>query len=182
MQASGHQFLAGAVGAHYEHPGIRGRHLADHFADMRHRRGLPYHLLTEDFLLQNPGLLHQSGLVRSVLDGDEDSVEVQRLLNEVERPLLDAIDGGGDVAVAGNHYHFGVHAVLLEFLQHLDSVHLRHLYITENNVIMLLLRHFHGGAPVLGRIHGISLIRHYLRQGVADGTFIVNNEYLHLTK
>ena len=68
-------------------------------------RGLPYHLLAIDFLFEDAGFLHQGGLVGGVLDGDEYAVEVQGFLYEIESTLLDAVDGGGDVPVPGNHYH-----------------------------------------------------------------------------
>ena len=66
---------------------------------MENRSGLADHLLSKNLLLEIGVLGNDLGALSRVLDGDENPVEVKRLLDEIESPLLDTFYGSVDVAV-----------------------------------------------------------------------------------
>ena len=148
---------------------------------MLHGLGFPDHLLAVDLLLELAVLLDYADLVGSVLDCDQDPVQVEGLLYEIERAFLDAFHGGFNVAMAGDHYHGGVYAVSYQFLQDFRPIHTRHLDVAENNVEPFLIHLGECGRPVLGDIHFITLVAQDLFQRIPDGPFVVNNQNLHTT-
>ena len=99
VKASGHEFLSRTVRAGDENPGISRSDLLYHFTQMENRSGLADHLLSENLLLEIGVLGNDLGALGRVLDGDENPVEVERLLDEIESPLLDTFYGSVDVAV-----------------------------------------------------------------------------------
>ena len=66
---------------------------------MENRSGLADHLLAEDLLLQVRVFGNDLCALGSVLYRDKNPVEVKRLLDEIESPLLDTFYGCVDVAV-----------------------------------------------------------------------------------
>ena len=181
MQAAGHELLSGAVGAEDEDPGVRSRDLVYHLAYVPHGLGTAHHLLAVDLLLEDPGLRHEVGLVAGVLDRDEYAVEVQRLLDEVEGALLDALHGGVYVSVAGDHHHGGLYPGFHEFAEHLYSVHPGHLYVAEDDVVFFLVSSLEAFFAVLGGLHRIAFVGEDLLQRIADGPFVIDYQYLHNT-
>ena len=180
VDALGHQFLSGAVGAGDEDAGLGGGHLADHFLEVGHRHGFSHHLPAVDFLFEDFGFLDQIGLVRGILQGDEDAVQVQRLLDEIEGAFLDTVHGRGDIGVAAYHDDGGLDAFLDDFYQHLGAVHLRHLDVAEDGVVLLLLGFLQAFQPVFGRFYLIIFHLQNLLEGVADGALIVYNQNFHV--
>ncbi len=140
---------------------------------------LSHHLLAIDLLLEDLGLGDEVGLVRRVLDGDEDPVQVQGFADEIERTLLDAVHGRVDIGVAGDHDHRRLHPVLDEFLEHFRAVHPGHLDIAEDGVVLLFFRHRGGVGAVFGRIHLVSFHLQDLLEGVPDGAFVIDYQNLH---
>ena len=115
MQGTGHELLAGTVGAGNEDAGVGWRHLGNDVADVADGLALANHLLAIDFFLEDFVLFHQVHPFGGVLDGDQDAVQVQGLLDEVEGTLFHAIHGGVDVAVTGNHDDGGFNSFLFQF-------------------------------------------------------------------
>ena len=158
MQAPGHQFLSGAVGAGDQHPGIGGGHLRDDVADLLQGSGRTHHLLAVNLFLEDLVVLHQRGALGRVLDRNKYAVQVERLGYVVECTALDAVDGGFQVTVAGNHHHGGIDTLLPHVVQHFVAVLDGHLDIAENHVIMLLGQHLDAGCAILRQIHVITLV------------------------
>ena len=181
MQVAGHELLAGAVRPGDEHAGVRRGDFVYHLPDMQHRSRLAYHVRAIDPLFQYLVLAGKSLALGGVLDGDEYAVEVERLLHEVERPLLDALHGSVDVTMSGNHHHGSVHAHLHEFVQHLDAVHTWHLDVAEYHVELFLLDFGYGGSPVFGDVGIIAFICKYLLERVADSSLVIYYKYSHFT-
>ena len=149
---------------------------------MGDRRSLSYHLLSIDLLLQNLCLLDQGGLVSCILDRDQNTVQVERLLNKIEGSLLDAFDRSSDVCMAGNHYYRRFNPVGDQFRKHLDTVHPGHLDVAENGIVLFLLRHFASGSPVFSGLNFISFHLENLFERIPDGPFVVNYQYFHNCK
>ena len=181
VQAAGDQFLAAAVRTGDQHAGVGRGDLGDHLAYVLHCLGLADHLLAVHLLLENLGLGDERGLVRRVLDGDQDAVEVQGLLDEIEGALLDAVHRGVDVPVAGNHDHGGVSALLLEVLQDFHTVHVGHLDVTENDIEMLFAGHFQADGAVFGRFYLVPFVGEDFLERIADRPFVVDDQDLHNT-
>ena len=179
METPGHQFLSRTIRPHNQHPRVGRRHLRDDVLHVADRLRLPYHLLSIDLLLEGLVLRDDRGLLRSVLDRYQDPVQIQRLLDVVKGSLLDAFHSGVNVTVSGNHDDGGVDALGHHLVQHLGTVHPRHLDVAEDHVVLLLVHHREGCHSVLRHIHFIALVTQNLLQGVPDGSFIINNQYLH---
>ena len=179
MEAAGDEFLAGSVGTGDQDAGVGRGDLFDHVADVADAFGLTHHLLPIDLLLEDLGLGDEVRLVGGVLEGDQDAVQVQGLADEVEGSLLDAVHGGVDVRVAGDHHDRGLDAVGNELLEDFGAVHAGHLDVTEDRVILLFFRHFTRVGAVFGGIHLVILHLQDLLQGIPDGPLVVNNQNLH---
>ena len=65
-------------------------------------------------------------------------VDVERLEQVVERPLLHGRDGRGDRAVAGDQDHLGVGQVVLGRAQNLQAVDVVHHQVGDDDVELLL--------------------------------------------
>ena len=102
---------------------------------MLYRCGFAYHLLSEHFLLQIGVFGDDLRALRRVLDGNQYTVEVQRLLDEIESAFLYTFYGRFNVAVAGNHDDGRVNAVLAELFQHFRTLHVGHLDVAENHIV-----------------------------------------------
>ena len=141
--------------------------------------GFADHFLSIDFLFQDLGLADQRGLVRRIFQGDENPVQIQRLLDEVEGPFLDAGNGNIDVRMAGNHDHRAFHSVPQQGFQDFDAVHAGHFDVAENGIEFFLFGFFNAFGAVLG---GLDLVLFHLQdflEGVADGPLVVNNQNSH---
>ena len=125
---------------------------------------LSHHLLPEHLFLQVCVFRDDFRTLGGVFDGDKYSVEVQRLLDEVESAFLDAFYSRVDVPVSGNHYDSRVDAVFLQLLQHFRTFHIRHLDITENDIVPLFSGHIQCRRAILGGIHGVTFVGQYLFQ------------------
>ena len=157
MEVPGDEFLARAVRAQNEHPGIGGSHPVDDVTDVLNCIGFAYHLLPVHLFLEYLGLLYETAPLGSVAKGNLYAVHIlKRLLNEIEGALLYALHGCVYIAVAGNHYHGRIHALLTKPVQHLQTVHIRHLNVAEDGVIVLLDSHGQSLLSVLCGLHIVS--------------------------
>ena len=132
-----------------------------------------------NLLFQSLVLGDYRSLLGGVLDRDQNPVQVQRLLDEVKRAFLDAFHGCVDVSMAGDHHNGRIYALGDHLVQHLGSVHSRHLDVTENHIVPFLVHHRKGGRAVLGHIHIVALVTQNLLKGIPDGPLVINNQYLH---
>ena len=180
VEVTRHEFLAGTVGADDQHAGVGGRHLRDHLANVLHRGGIADHVGAVHLLLERLVLGGQHHPVSGVLDRDQDAVQVQRLLDEVEGAQLDAVHGGLDVGVAGNHHHGGVQAHFHEFREHLGAVHPGHLDVAEDDVVFLLFNLLERHEPVFGGIDFVAFVAEDLPQRIADRPLVVYDQNFHL--
>ena len=83
-----------------KYPRVGRSHLLYHCPDLVDGRRLTYDFLTIYLLLKNACLLYQRHLVSCILEGDENTVQVQWLLNEIKGALLDTVNSRVDVSVA----------------------------------------------------------------------------------
>ncbi len=179
VQVARHKLLARTVRPGDQHPCISRRHLVYHLPDALHRGGLSYHVGTVDFLFEHLVLAGESLALGSVLDGDQDTVEIKRLLHEVESPFLDALHCRVYVAMAGDHHHGGIDPHLHEFVKHFDAVHSRHLDVAEYHIKLFFLDFAYRIRPVLSGVGIIPLIGEDLFERVADSSLVINYKYSH---
>ena len=180
MQALGYQFLAASVCSENEHSCIGLGNLAYHLAYVFDCSRMSNHLLPEYLLFEYLGLAYESCLVGRIFYCNQYAVEVQRLLNKVERAQLDAFHSRFNVGVSGNHHDRGVNTHFLYFCQKFGSVQVRHLYVAENHVIMLFCHHLQSDCAILGGIRQVILIFKNTLQSRAYSPFIVNYQYPHI--
>ena len=179
VEVLGDELLAAAVGPGDEHARRGGGHLGYHVLEMPYSLRAADYVLAIDLFLEDAGLGHEVGLVRRVLYGDEDAVDVRRLADEIEGALLDAGHGGLQVAVAGKHDDGALDPVGDKPVQHFDAVHLGHLYIAYNSVEFLLRGLCYRFNAVLSRLHGVVLHFEDVLDGVAYRFFVIDNQNLH---
>ena len=180
VQTAGHQLLAGAVGPLDQHARRRRRHFRDYIPDMLHRSRLPYHPRSaEDLFLQHLVLGGEGRLVSGVLDGDKDSVQIQRFLDEIESAFLDAVHGSADIGVAGDHHYRAVHFLFRKFGKHFRAVHNGHLDIAENHVVVRGCRGLEALGAVFRNLNFVAFVRKNLAQRVAYCALVVYNQYFH---
>ena len=141
MKVSRHEFLTGSVCTCDKNASVGRCHLVNHLLYMKDCRRLTHHRLTVNFLFEDSCLLYERHLVGSVLDGNEDSIEIERLRDEVECAFLDTFYRCGDVSMSRNHDDSSVTAHFRKFVKHLDSVHSRHLDITEDDAVFFFIHH-----------------------------------------
>ena len=179
VKTPGDQFLTGTVRAGDQNPGIGRRHLRDDVTDMPDGIRLSDHLVTVDLLLQGLVLSDNLSPLSGIADGNQNPVEIQRLLYEIEGSLLDAFHGSVDVTVSGHHHHSGLFPILDQFIQDFGSIHSRHLDVTENDTVLFLVDHRQGCRSVFGHLDFITFIPKNFLQRVPDGSLIIYNKYLH---
>ncbi len=161
MEKPGNQLFTGTVRPGDEDSGVGWSDLVDHGADVLDGFGFTDHFLTIDTLLEGLGFPFEGRVLSRVLDGDKDSVEVERLLDEIECAFFDAFNGSVDVSVAGNHDNRGVDPFCGELVEDLDSVHVRHLDVAENCIVSFLHGHLEPLGAVLSYIYLISFVCQY---------------------
>ena len=179
MDFARHELLAGARFAGDEDRGFRRRGQLDLRLELLHRRRLADELVVARFALaQLADFLLELLLPDGVADGEQQLVAVQRLLEEIERAALRALDGGGDVAVAGDHDHRRRHVLLFQILEDFDAVEHGHLDVEEDGVVR------RGGArglvdavlPGARLVDAVALVLQRHPDRFADRSFIVNDK------
>lgn len=124
-QHSCHDFLACTVLTSDEHARLGWCNFGDHFANVLYCFACTDHLvLAVDFLFEGCGFVAQRGCfmtqllaVNAVSCGNEQSVEVERFLQEVVGALFDTLHGCFNVAVTGNHDHRNIGTVAVRLLE-----------------------------------------------------------------
>ena len=174
VQQVRHHLLARAVRAGDEHPRFGGCHAVDELTHAFDGGRAAYHLVFVGYLLfQRFGLHHQVAFVEGVAHRDEQAVEVDGLLDEVERPFLEGFHGGLDGAVSRYHDDGGFHAPCQERVEQLHAVHAGHLDVREDEVEAFPAHGFEGLRPVLGQRHGVLLELEDVLHRAADASLVV---------
>ncbi len=114
--------------------------------------------------------------VEGVADGDEQAVEVGRLLDEVERPAPRRLDGGLDGAVAGDHDDRRLRHLVGGDAEDVETVHLGHLDVEEREVVAALAQHRDRRLAVFGLLDVVVFVLENLAQGAADRALVVDDE------
>ena len=78
--------------------------------------------------------------------------------------------------MAGDHDHRYIRIDLCRLLQEFQPVNLRHLDVAKHRIISLIPELLQPVFPVTGLIHLVPLVCEYLRQRLAYGSFIVNDQ------
>ena len=140
MDRPRHQFLADAALAGEQHRRVRRRGALDRVPDLAQRRALAHHLVP-DFRRppQRPVLVRQPRALERVPDRDQQLFARRRLLDEVERAGLGRLDGSADGAVARDDHDRQIVVRGPQPLQHLETVHARHLDVKEHQIGRLAL-------------------------------------------
>ena len=180
MEIASNEFLSCTVGADDKYSGICRGYLLYHVLHLKQSRRLTYHFLSVDLLLEDLGLLDKRNLFCSVLDRDQDTVEVERLLDEIKCAFLYAFYGCVDVPMTGNHDDRRIHSHPGKAVEDFHAVHFRHLDVTEYHAVFFLIHHGTALCTVFRHIHIVSFICQNLLQGVTDGPFVVNDQYFHI--
>ena len=180
VQAAGNQFLSGSVGTHDQDTRIGGSDAVHDFLDMfdsgRSAHDLVFAL---DLLLQADGLLDQRGLVGGILERDQDTVQVERLLDEIISAHLDAFDGRVDVAVAGNHDDRRFAVGFNQRVKYFVAIHHGHFDIAENGIIGVGKGFFDALLAVLGSGYLMAFEFQNILERVADAPFVIDDQDLH---
>ena len=177
VQGAGHQFLARAIGSGYQDPCIGGGHPVDHILYLFNGFRFAHHFIaTCGLLLEYLDLGGLLSAVHGIADGDQQAVQIQGFLNKVKGPLLDGFHRIVHVSVPRDHDHLGFALLLEKLFQDLQSVHLRHLDIAENDVVSAGPVFLQSLDPVLGQVHRKLLVFQDFLQGIADAPLVVYNQ------
>ena len=79
----------------------------------------------------------------------------------------------------GDHHHGRLDAHRVELVKDFHPVHVGHLDVAEDDVVLLLLDHLYGYGAVLGHVHVVSFVPEDLLKGVADRPFVIYYKNLH---
>ena len=182
VQVAGYQLLTRTVRSGNQHPRIGRRHFGNDIPDMHHRRRSTYHIHPVNLLLQSLVLGGKRRSLSRVLDGNQQSLKVKRLLHKVKCPLLDALHSRRDVPVAGDHHHSRVKVHLHKLLEHLNPVHTGHLDVAENHIESLFFNRLQGTETILCLRNLITFVHQNLPEGIPDGPIVINYQNLHTIK
>ena len=99
------------------------------------------------FFFKDLGGLHERLTLQHVPECDQHPVQVQRLLDEVVRALLQRGHGRVDRAVPRNHDHRRLHALFRQHVEHVEAIHLGHFDVAKDAVELGLGRGEHPVHP-----------------------------------
>ncbi len=140
-----HALVEGAVAIVQQYDDSVGVHLEERRVDdgaddlferqaVRDRFG---HLVERERLFEAHVLGLQLLLLEAAPDGVDDLLHLEGLEDVVVGAALHRLDGGLDRAEAGHDHGDHVRRVFLDGAQQLDATHLRHLQVTQHQVVML---------------------------------------------
>ncbi len=88
--------------------------------------------------------------VQGIAHRGQQAVEVRRLGDVVEGPHAHGLYGSIQIAMAGDHDKRGLRLGFTAVFQDLHPIHLGHLYITKDQVIVIFFQFFQAFSTVLG--------------------------------
>ena len=146
MNPPGHGLLAGTALPRDQDGGVGPGHAVGHFQDPLHRGGdvhdVPLH--SRRPYPQIPYFRVEAFPLEGLFDGQEQLVPVERLPDEVVRPLLHRLHRRFHVPEGGDDEHGGILRLRPDAAQHLDPGNPRHLDIRDHQVELLRRE---GGKP-----------------------------------
>ncbi len=139
MDRLGDEFLAGAGRALNQHAGVGRRDPLEPVDDVVHLRAVADHAFEAESLVEpaiqfgGSAARSRSAVGGSLGDGAQ-LVQIERLEQVVERPLLHRRHGRGDRAVAGDQDHLGVGQLLFGVGQNGEAIDLVHHQVRDHQV------------------------------------------------
>jgi hypothetical protein len=115
-------------------------------------------------------------LVEGVPQADEHALARERLLDEVERPLLRRLNRRADRAVARDDDDRERVVHRPQPVEHLETVHPRHLDVEQHEVGGVALRQHESFLAGGGADEIVAFVLECHPQRVADGRFIIDDE------
>ncbi len=174
--------LAGAALAGDEHGGLRAGHLPREPVDLLHRAARaeqPFEagaVALVDVAAQVLGLEAQLAALDGARDHVGERVEVDRLREVVLRALADRLHRGRDLAERRHDDHREVAVLIVEALEELDAVHLRHAQVGDDDIRRPLRRAGEGGRAVLRERDVVSLLPQQLLEACPGAGLVVDDE------
>ena len=173
------ELFARAIGAGDEHPRIGrcdGANQLDDLADGRRISNDGCGAFGLDFARQPLGFLLKLALIEGVAHGQENAVEVQRLLDEVKGAHLDGLHRCLHGAVAADHDDAAIDSLFHEGIENFQAVHFGHFDVTKDHIKGKLGRQLKAFRTVL-RFHDlVILVLEDFLQARSDGRFIIDDE------
>src|SRR5690606_30406613 len=126
--------------------------------------------------LPHPTISHlQFAAIQGVADSNEQTIQIGRLLEEVERAQLGGFDGRFDRAMARDHNDGDLGHLIPGDLEHLHPVALRHLDVQHDDVVVVGRHFLQGLVAVYGFLDGETLVLQDLPKCPSDAR-LINNE------
>ena len=155
MQCAGDHFLAGAGLAFHQHVHVGVGDMPQRLLDPQHGRGIADEWLRvgargEGRFLQAAVFQHQPALLGGMADGGDQALGGIGLGQEVIGALAHALDGGGDVAMAGDQDDGDFGVEVAQPLEQLQPVHVRHADVGHHHAVERARQH----GQRRGRWHG----------------------------
>ncbi len=176
VQRARDDLLAAAVLAGDEHARRRWRRAADLLLEFVHHLAVADEDLFErEVLTQIADLLPQPAVVEGVIDGEQNALEGERLLQKIVGTEARGLHRGFDAAVAGDHDD-GRRAGVAQPFEHGQSVDAGKPEV-EQDEIELVARVL--GDPFLARLAErglVSFVAEDVGEGGADGGLVVDDE------
>ncbi len=110
------------------------------------------------------------------VDHPEERIQLERLLQEVERPHADHAHRGVDRSVAGDHDDRDLGRLLAHARDELDAVDLGHPDVHDREVRQLLLEQLERPPAVRRLHHFVPLVRQHAAQRVPDVGLVIHHQ------
>ena len=181
VQGSGDDFLAGAGFTFDEHVDVGVRDMAQGLLDALHgwRGADERHLVgldVESGFAETAVFEDQPPLFGGVADGGDQAVGGVGLGQEVIRAFAHALNGCGDVAMAGNQDDRDIGINVAQPLEEFKSVHVRHADVGDHHPIKVAVqRRQRGAGTAVGR-HRDAVQLQGLERGAAQFVVVVDED------
>ena len=154
VQPVGDQLFPGPVVTRDQNTRVRRGNLVNDLLDLCDLRALTDHFIALVHLPLEPLVLNDQVLfVERIPDGVEKPVEVGGLGDVVIGPEPHGLDRRFQLPVPGDHDERDLGLELLDLLQDLHPIHLGHLDVAENEIVIRPLYHFEALCSVPGLFH-----------------------------
>lgn len=184
MQCAGDHFLAGAGLAFHQHVHVGVGDMPQRLLDPQHGRGIADERLRvgargEGRFLQAAVFQHQPALLGGMADGGDQALGGIGLGQEVIGALAHALDGGGDVAMAGDQDDGDFGVEVAQPLEQLQPVHVRHADVGHHHAVERARQHGQRGAGAGMGLHLEAMQLQRLAVGAAQLGVVVDEDHAH---
>ena len=177
MDRARDELLADAAFSEQQHGRVGRRRALDRVPDVAKAGTLPDHLVTHfRRALQRAVLVDQARAIQLVLDGDQQPLRPERLLDEIDCAALRGLERGARGPMRRNHHDRHRLVDRLDPAQRFHAVHARHLDVEEDDVRRLAL---HERDALFGGRRRKVLVAFVLEghpHGIADAGVVVYEE------